>query len=161
MPHKRTIPRVCQQCGIEFLAPDDNVRKGNGKYCSIPCRHAAQCKKPLPGQRKRCSTCGIVKPIADFFRHKRKSDGHDSRCKVCQRAANAAYYERYPERALAYKVMWNAIRRGDLIRPPTCDRCGQETDVDGHHTDYSRPLDVQWLCRSCHQFVTRRHDAEE
>lgn len=42
-----------------------------------------------------------------------------------------------------------AIRRGALERGP-CERCGATEDVHGHHTDYSRPLNVTWLCRKCH-----------
>jgi hypothetical protein len=39
-------------------------------------------------------------------------------------------------------------RRGKLLQQP-CGRCGSP-DSQMHHHDYSRPLDVQWLCRDCH-----------
>lgn len=42
-----------------------------------------------------------------------------------------------------------AIFRGDLIRQP-CEVCGKR-NVDAHHDDYARPLDVRWLCRSHHK----------
>ena len=44
--------------------------------------------------------------------------------------------------------MSKAIRDGSLIRQP-CERCGHPK-TDGHHEDYSKPLDVIWLCRRCH-----------
>lgn len=43
-----------------------------------------------------------------------------------------------------------AVRMGQLIRPDLCERCGRKGRVDGHHHDYSKPLDVEWLCRTCH-----------
>ena len=43
-----------------------------------------------------------------------------------------------------------AVRNGVIRRPARCESCGAERHVDGHHTDYSRPLFVEWLCRSCH-----------
>jgi hypothetical protein len=51
-----------------------------------------------------------------------------------------------------------ALRSGLLVRPETCERCGRvpkrmrngTTGIVGHHHDYSRPLDVVWLCRTCH-----------
>jgi len=38
-------------------------------------------------------------------------------------------------------------RRGKLI--PNACKCG-EIDVEMHHSDYSQPLAVEWICRSCH-----------
>ena len=45
-------------------------------------------------------------------------------------------------------TMGNAIRDGRLKRG-VCEVCGN-THVDGHHDDYSKPLDVRWLCRKHH-----------
>lgn len=40
-----------------------------------------------------------------------------------------------------------AIRTGKMIRQP-CQVCGAKAQA--HHTDYSRPLEVQWLCSVHH-----------
>jgi hypothetical protein len=37
MPNKRTIPRVCKQCGKDFLAAPAHVKAGNGRFCSRAC----------------------------------------------------------------------------------------------------------------------------
>lgn len=42
-----------------------------------------------------------------------------------------------------------AIKRGELTRQP-CEVCG-DPKVDAHHDDYSKPLDVRWLCRKHHR----------
>lgn len=39
------------------------------------------------------------------------------------------------------------LRRGKITREP-CERCGGTAEM--HHDDYSEPLQVRWLCRSCH-----------
>lgn len=41
-----------------------------------------------------------------------------------------------------------ALKTGKLVKTP-CHVCGEER-VEGHHPDYSRPLDVVWLCREHH-----------
>lgn len=48
-----------------------------------------------------------------------------------------------------------AVRAGVLRRATACEHCGAPQSscgrsLGGHHRDYSRPLDVAWLCNSCH-----------
>lgn len=47
--------------------------------------------------------------------------------------------------------VYDATSRGRLIRPSVCSRCGEGCRPEGHHKDYSRPLDVEWLCPPCHR----------
>ena len=51
----------------------------------------------------------------------------------------------------ARKMYRAALNRGEIVRPKACQRCGCPCRPDGHHTDYSRPLDVEWLCKPCHR----------
>jgi hypothetical protein len=47
----------------------------------------------------------------------------------------------------------DAIRSGKLVKQP-CFVCG-ELEVEGHHPDYSKPLDLVWLCKQHHNEVHR------
>jgi hypothetical protein len=66
------------------------------------------------------------------------------------RASVTAWRRTYPERRAAHHAVEKAVRTGKLIRPTICERCGKDCKPDGAHTDYSKPLDVLWLCRRCH-----------
>ena len=46
------------------------------------------------------------------------------------------------------EVAW-AVRNGHLIREP-CSQCGA-LKAEAHHEDYTKPLEVVWLCRSHHK----------
>ncbi len=50
----------------------------------------------------------------------------------------------------AHNVVERAVNRGELVRPDSCPECGSGGRIEGHHADYDRPLDVEWLCQACH-----------
>ncbi len=52
------------------------------------------------------------------------------------------------KRVAAHTIVRAALRVGFLVRLP-CQLCGS-ANSQAHHFDYDRPLDVQWLCQSCH-----------
>lgn len=76
------------------------------------------------------------------------------------RATNAArsleFQKAHPEQGRAGKRVSHAIKRGILIRPDTCERCSGQGPIEAAHEDYSKPLEVSWLCRSCHRSWDKR-----
>jgi len=64
-----------------------------------------------------------------------------------------------PEREAARNAVNNAVRDGKLT-PKPCERCGFAMGVQAHHEDYSKPLDVVWLCTKCHGQRHREINAE-
>lgn len=64
-----------------------------------------------------------------------------------------------PEKLKARRAVAYAVRCGKIIKPDTCQRCSKPTPrhlLGGHHEDYSKPLEVVWLCRACHGLEHRR-----
>ena len=58
------------------------------------------------------------------------------------------YAKNNPEKFLAKSHVQYAVRTGKLIRE-ACEICGKKK-TDAHHPDYTKPLDVIWLCRKHH-----------
>lgn len=56
-------------------------------------------------------------------------------------------YRRHKMHHLARARLRDAVLNGKIIREP-CELCGEAAEA--HHDDYSRPLDVRWLCRKHH-----------
>jgi len=56
----------------------------------------------------------------------------------------------HPEKRLAHSRVAYAVRTGKLVKQP-CERCGASKLVQAHHDDYSKPLEVRWLCFPCHR----------
>jgi hypothetical protein len=128
---------------------------------------------------KQCFKCGRMQPLSEFYRHSEMADGHLNKCKACtkrdvrmhrRKSEGPRAYDRrrakQPARkALARKTVkrWRAnnpkayqaqmklgkaVRSGKIKRLP-CEVCG-DPNVHGHHRDYSKPLEVIWLCARHH-----------
>lgn len=54
----------------------------------------------------------------------------------------------------AYREYHAALHAGTLVRQP-CEVCGNPKS-DGHHRDYTKPLEVVWLCSVHHVEEHRR-----
>ncbi len=118
---------------------------------------------------KNCKRCGELKELQEFYRHPQMPDGHLNFCKECKRVearANrekkAEYYREYdrkrgfrnydPVKTKARQAVKVALGQGRLTKKPC--HCGS-TAVEAHHPDYSKPLDVVWMCRPHHAEVHR------
>lgn len=70
-----------------------------------------------------------------------------------RREQNKQYYAamkaRCPERFRAYSLFHSARKCG-RITPSPCEVCGSTRRIEGHHEDYSKPLEVRWLCKAHH-----------
>ena len=56
-----------------------------------------------------------------------------------------------PDKIRARQKVFEAIAAGRIDRPTTCSTCGNtHSRIEGHHEDYSKPLEVIWLCAPCH-----------
>lgn len=130
---------------------------------------------------KTCSKCCETKPLDSFYAHPKAKDGLLAKCKDChkadvrknyaekrpqyqayeaernatekrrehRRAAGKRHYWSNHEKARARAELKRAVREGRVQRKP-CQVCGDPRS-DGHHHDYSKPLDVEWMCFKCHR----------
>ena len=67
----------------------------------------------------------------------------------------SSFSEKLKEQYRAKDAVKKAIQRGKLIRPKKCSRCGKGGRIEGHHPDYSKRLEVIWLCKKCHALTWR------
>lgn len=129
---------------------------------------------------KCCSKCGALKAIDAFQVRLASHDGLTAACKAClsardkaresvERAEKRREYQRtdagraahqralkasaarLPERARARRMFGNAVRDGRVMRWPVCAVYTCSGRPEAHHPDYSRPLDVVWLCNPHHR----------
>jgi len=128
--------RVCVQCGGGF------VGKTNVKLCSPECK-----AKHRPQTFKSCECCGSTFGPVDHI--SRKFCSYECKTKA-QTTGRKRKFIATTEARRANRQVAYAVSTGRLIRLHQCEQCGVECKTEGAHFDYDRPLDVRWLCRSCH-----------
>jgi hypothetical protein len=70
---------------------------------------------------------------------------------------NKRWRAKNPEKVKAHTAVNTATRKGKLARQ-ACEVCGSE-ESHAHHDDYSKPLEVRWLCPLHHKEA--HHGPEE
>ncbi len=60
------------------------------------------------------------------------------------------FRKKNPEKYRAHYTVSNALKRGLLEKGSHCEVCGAQTKLHAHHEDYSKPLEVLWVCINCH-----------
>jgi hypothetical protein len=122
---------TCQSCGVKFQALRSDIERGKDKYCSHSCAGKAGIK-PENFAKSGNENFNWKGGISTDTHHYRKT----------QR-------ERFPEHFKARRITTDAIRTGKIKRKP-CEICGYQP-ANAHHDDYSKPLEVRWLCDKHHR----------
>lgn len=63
---------------------------------------------------------------------------------------NKKWRENNPQKVKVHSIVNEAIRTGKLVKPIKCSCCNLEKEVQAHHEDYEKPLEIIWLCSTCH-----------
>jgi hypothetical protein len=116
-------------------------------------RYCSRCEQEKPPWKQKHRWCGECR--RDYNRQWLKENPErvaaSRAAEKKRRKERGAYSKPDPVKARARSLLNRAVRRGDVIRPSACSRCGADGPVEGHHPDYDRPLEVVWVCVSCHK----------
>ena len=159
----------CKHCGVEQSLSDYS-----------PARESKD------GHKHTCKACNRLARRHYYAEHteaQRESGRRYYRRRVQQegasfRAAAAASARRYyrqnteavearkrdrmaaePDKTRARRLLRTAVLNGSIREPERCEACEGIGRVEAHHADYSKPLEVAWLCVRCHRQAHSRYGA--
>lgn len=159
------------------LASQNTPLAPSGTERHATAHNGTQCSATHSAKNPHCM-CGESRP-EQFARKARKNGriGYQHLCKRCMveshrkwratasgrakmRAGVTASKRRYPERQRARSLLRYAITTGKLT-PGPCYAAGPECagQIEGHHEDYEKPLEVTWTCRKHHSALDRNRRA--
>ena len=139
--------KICIKCEIEkptneFRPQNNACKKCLNNYSSIWRR--ANPEKVIENMRSwRKANPGRT---AELGRRWRKDNPEKAREQG--RKDGAIFRKRWPGGAYARQLVSNDRAKGTLT-PLPCNNCNNPY-AEAHHPDYSKPLDVIWLCKPCH-----------
>ena len=137
--------RRCKPCGVEKELTSENFYRDKNKsrgyeYTCKDCRKKRDKEKPKrdsSGYYERYVK-GNPSKVREYVERNRK---HQEK-----------YREEYKLSSRCRSAVYMAIKKGILMRPDECEWCGKSKKrIEAAHYDYSKPLDVKWLCSSCHK----------
>lgn len=138
---KATVPAVCKNCSAPFQARKHTRLNKPAEFCSRQCFHGhVKATGRFKGTKSWHWQGGVSLPTTENnMRYRRRQ------------------IAKSPEKERARMLAGVAIQSGKLVREP-CSACGNKSvKTEAHHDDYSKPLEVRWLCPPCHD----AHHAEE
>jgi hypothetical protein len=140
--------RICRSCTKEkteeeFYPSRPTICKECEKHRNQIWRRRNPEKRRL--QKRRYTVSGKGR-IAKKRRDRRYAKTANGKAYFLER--NRRRRRQSPQKSRAHDRVKYAVKTARLIRS-LCEICG-DPNTEAHHPDYSRPLDVKWLCKKHH-----------
>ena len=107
--------------------------------------HVNKCKKCAKRESNEWRENNLEK-IQEYDRFRYKND---MKRREDHNESTKKHREKYPEKYKARMYLGNAVRDRRIIKEPCCV-CGNNIST-AHHEDYSKPLEVVWVCLKHHK----------
>lgn len=122
---------ICSKCNKK-IKEFDRV----AYYIGTERHYRRQCKKCIRDQAKQWRDT-----------HKEYHRTYEAKKKL----TDNEYKEKYRVRNLLHKAL-----TAKQIKKGVCEMCFANKFIEGHHSDYTKPLYVTWLCRECHKALHKQ-----
>lgn len=142
--------KFCTACNQEKSVNEFTICRGNKK----------------DGRASSCKSCQAIyrttensKQAQDKFYHSpaKKRYAQSEVGKAAALRGTKKWQAANPIKIIAHGILNRAIAKGEVVREP-CRVCDTTHNVWGHHEDYTKPLDVLWLCPTHHKALHRHQN---
>jgi hypothetical protein len=148
--------KACKICGAskplsEFYR---HSTMADGRFSSCKSCYIKQCAKYYNKHKK---TILQRTRARDRVTYETKLKTRHAKWRAANKDKMNSYNKKYKannqSKIRAHLAIRKAIENGIIARPKACESCGNITNrpLHGHHADYTKQLDVLWVCQPCHR----------
>ncbi|SRR6266496_2799990 len=134
--------RICRKCGFKKEEKEFCISKQISR--SNLCR---SCYKQYQHEWKKNH------PQSELHHKKLYRERHKQQIKAYAKTWHEKWRNANREKKHAHDAVRSAIRTGILTRPDKCALCSKSKHIEAHHPDYTKQLDVIWVCQDCHSKI--------
>jgi len=146
--------KTCTTCGEEKLI------KGFAREFSFKLKvyyyrgSCKECRKIYQRDERKEYRKQRYLAMKSYYIEKNKINRQTAKGKEAHRKHQALYNKNNPEKKLAHLMVRKALQEGQIIKPNKCSypMCDKEK-IEAHHLNYSKQLDVTWLCKPHHHIA--------
>ena len=146
--------KTCRQCQTVKPLDDFHRNRGMADGHRNDCKICSCTYQKLRYRENMKGQAWLLKKRQRARLYARRRWREDSAYRADRRDCNRQTTRvRAREERRAHNAVRRAVRHGQITRPDNCERCGHdfsEFRCEAHHKDYSKPLNVEWLCGLCH-----------
>ena len=152
--------KFCKRCEITKPLAGFNKNRAMKDGYSFYCR---KCQNRYDKEYADSNRGKLREHYRRWYRENKKKVGENSKRWAQNNRGKVGVWskqwrERNREKCKAHAMVQKALRSGAL-KKSGCEVCGIEKLVHGHHEDYSKPLDVNWLCPQHHKDIEANKEA--
>ena len=153
---RKSSCRDCNKIKQKKYGATESGKEANRKYRNSEKgkKTIAEYKNSEKGKKKLDEYCRSEKCKNKDRRYNTSEKGKAYRNKKSKEEAN-----KHPEKYRARYKAASALKSGKIKRAP-CEVCGNNK-AEMHHDDYSKPLDIRWLCKKHHVEFHRKKVEKE
>ena len=174
--------KICTGCKIEKLfeefGKDKKGKFGLNQKCKLCCKARSKLtirspeaienqkkyraewqrkKRPILNARLRQRYALDLEKNREQARERQKRYMASEKGKLKHIETQRNYVKENPEKIKASNKLRKAISFGKILRNPKCEICFIECKTHGHHEDYTKPLEVIWMCSKCHLYHHQKY----
>ena len=156
------MKKICIKCGEEkelyLFYKHSQMKDGHLNKCIECCKAESK----INGQSERAKRYNRNRPNKSERNEKNKKRMRELKINNPEKyyelkdKARKNYRKKNPDKYKAVNILNENIRKGILVIPDNCFFCNRKIEqLEAHHPDYSKPLEVVWLCSECHHKLHR------
>jgi hypothetical protein len=154
------FPMHCKYCDKDKSNSDFRKHSRKCKQCQDDYTRRWRAEHPEHYRRTRLAWLKKNKDQQKQYHRERYFGGRYKRAKN-HIQNQKEWVNRNREKRNAAAAVQRAVKAGLISKPTHCEMCSLPAYLVGHHEDYSKRLEVKWICQSCHRYIHGLHKARE